>query len=218
VAAGLGLLGRRIRGPTMGIVLAYGWLAFPFTLFVLNTNSNDGLVAALLVAALLVAASAPARGAVGALASLTKFAPVAVAPLLATHRGGRRGFALFALAFAAVAASAMIPALLHGGDLHTFYDRTLRYQNGRSSPFSIWGLYGGLGGLQTVVKVAGLAFAVVIAFVPRRRDVVGLAALCAAVILALQLGVTHWFYLYIAWFLPLVLVALLGRYREPATA
>jgi NADH:ubiquinone oxidoreductase subunit 5 (subunit L)/multisubunit Na+/H+ antiporter MnhA subunit len=45
---------------------------------------------------------------------------------------------------------------------------------------------------------------------------VGLAALAAAVVIALQLGVTHWFYLYIVWFLPLVLVALLGRYREPA--
>ena len=34
-------------------------------------------------------------------------------------------------------------------------------------------------------------------------------------LIALQLGVTHWFYLYIVWFFPLVLVALLGRYGEP---
>jgi hypothetical protein len=34
-------------------------------------------------------------------------------------------------------------------------------------------------------------------------------------VIALQLGVTHWFYLYIVWFLPFVLVALLGRYGEP---
>jgi hypothetical protein len=27
--------------------------------------------------------------------------------------------------------------------------------------------------------------------------------------------VTHWFYLYIVWFLPFALVALLGRYGEP---
>ena len=56
-------------------------------------------------------------------------------------------------------------------------------------------------------------------FVPRRRDVVGLAALCAAVLIALQLGVTYWFYLYIVWFFPLVMLALLGRdRREPAPA
>ena len=42
------LLGRRIRGPTLGIVLAYGWAAFPFTLFVSNSNSNDSLVAMLI--------------------------------------------------------------------------------------------------------------------------------------------------------------------------
>jgi hypothetical protein len=58
-------------------------------------------------------------------------------------------------------------------------------------------------------------FAVAAAFLPRRRDLIGLAALAGAVVIALQLGVTHWFYLYIVWFLPFVLVALLGRYREP---
>jgi hypothetical protein len=59
------------------------------------------------------------------------------------------------------------------------------------------------------------AFAVVLAiglaFVPRRRDTAGLAALCAAVLIALQLGVTHWFYLYLVWFFPLVMLALLAE-------
>jgi hypothetical protein len=36
------------------------------------------------------------------------------------------------------------------------------------------------------------------------------AALAAAVIIAVQLPALHWFYLYIVWFLPLVLVAVLG--------
>jgi hypothetical protein len=56
---------------------------------------------------------------------------------------------------------------------------------------------------------------VAVAFVPRRRDIVGLSALAAAVLIALQLGVTHWFYLYIAWFLGPALIALLGD-AEPA--
>ena len=51
---------------------------------------------------------------------------------------------------------------------------------------------------------------------PRRRDLVGLAGLRAAILIALQLGVTHWFYLYIPWFFPLVMLALLGRYGAPA--
>jgi hypothetical protein len=67
-----------------------------------------------------------------------------------------------------------------------------------------------------VVEAAALAFAAAAAFIPRRRDLIGLAALAGAVVIALQLGVTHWFYLYIVWFLPFVFVALLGRYAEPA--
>ena len=88
---GLFFLGRRIRGPTTGIVLAYGWAAYPFTLYALSSNSNDTLVALLVVLALLVISSAPARGAVAALAGLTKFAPLALAPLLL--RGRRRPLA-----------------------------------------------------------------------------------------------------------------------------
>ena len=81
------LLGRRVRGPTLGIVLAYAWVAYPFTLFALESNSNDALVAVLVLAALLAASTSrrPARGAFAALAGLTKFAPLALVPLLATY-------------------------------------------------------------------------------------------------------------------------------------
>ncbi len=85
------LLGRRVRGPGLGIVLAYAWVSYPFTLFALESNSNDSLVAVLILAALLVASSPPARGMFAALAGLTKFAPLALAPLLWTH-GVRRAF------------------------------------------------------------------------------------------------------------------------------
>jgi len=79
----------------------------------------------------------------------------------------------------------------------------------------VWGLYGGLGGLQTAVQIGAVALAVALAVVPRRDDVVGLAAGCAAVLVAIQLGIDHWFYLYIPWFFPLVMIALLGRYGSP---
>ena len=35
------LIGRRVRGPSLGIALAYAWVSFPFTLFALDSNSND---------------------------------------------------------------------------------------------------------------------------------------------------------------------------------
>ena len=70
--------------------------------------------------------------------------------------------------------------------------------------------------LQTVVKVAAVGLALAVAFVPRRPDERQVAALGAAVLIALQLAVTHWFYLYVVWFVPFVLVAVFGAYRERA--
>jgi hypothetical protein len=223
------LLGRRMRGPTLGIALAYAWASYPFTLFSLESNSNDSLVAVLIIAALLSATyrsrlAPAARGTFTALAGLTKLAPLALAPLLATHellgqrslRMSRRAGALtlFTLAFLAAAALALVPAVTHDS-LHAIYERTIAYQANRGSPFSVWGLYGGLGGLQLAVQIAAVVLAVGLALIPRRADLVGLAAACGAVIIAVQLGIEHWFYLYIPWFFPLVIVALLGRFAEP---
>jgi len=218
------LLGRRMRGPTLGVVLAYAWVSYPFTLFALESNANDTLVAVIVLAALLAASyrsrlAPTARGAMAALAGLTKFAPLALVPILATdglrQTGARqrpRAFALFGLAFLGVAAIASIPALRHD-TLHTIYERTIEYQANRGSPFSVWGLYG-LHGWEQAVELMAVALALLLAVVPRRADLVGLAAACGAVIVALQLGIEHWFYLYIPWFFPLALLALLGRFSS----
>jgi hypothetical protein len=224
------LIGRRVRGPSLGVALAYAWVAFPFTLFALDSNSNDTLVAVLVLAAVLAATYrsrlAPGmRGMFAALAGLSKFAPLALAPLLATHGLWERGdgarvrtrvreLVTFLVAFALAAAAVSIPAFSHDS-LHTIYERTFVYQSNRNSPFSVWGLYGGLGGWQETVQIAAVVLAVGLAVIPRRADVVGLAAACAAVIVAAQLGIDHWFYLYIPWFFPLVMIALLGRFEAP---
>ena len=220
------LLGRRMRGPTLGVALAYAWSAYPFTLFALESNSNDSFVGTLVLAAVLAASyrselARAGRGVFAALAGLTKFAPLALAPLLATHglwelpRARRaRALALYAAAFAGTAALVSIPALGHDS-LHTIYERTIVYQSNRGSPFSVWGLYG-LQGLETLAEIAAVALAVALAVLPRRPDVVGLAAACAAVIIATQLGIEHWFYLYIPWFFGLVIVALFGALSDPS--
>jgi hypothetical protein len=216
-AGGLWLLGRRLRGPDLGVLLAWAWATFPFTLLVANSNANDGLVALLVTASMLALARPAVRGAVVAAAALTKFGPIVLAPLFATYRDGEatrapRVIAVTAAAFAAAAALALAPVAF-GDGLGTFYDRTLGFQADRGSPFSVWGLYGGLDLLQGAVGVAALALAVVVAFVPRRRDPVSVAALGAATLIALQLALDHWFYLYLVWFLPLALVALLSGRR-----
>jgi hypothetical protein len=221
------LIGRRMRGPTLGVALAYAWASYPFTLFALESNSNDTLVAVVVLAAVLAASyrsklALSLRGVLAALAGLTKFAPLALAPLLATHGLGelaprRRALALtlFIAAFLGAAALALLPALAHDS-LHTLYTRTIDYQANRGSPFSVWGLYGGLRGPQAAVELAAVALALALAVLPRRAGLSGLATACAAVIIATQLGIEHWFYLYIPWFFPLVMLALLGRFSDPA--
>jgi hypothetical protein len=216
------LLGRRMRGPTLGILLAYSWVSFPFTLFSLESNSNDTLVAVLVLAALLAAgyrssAATLSRGALSALAGLTKFAPLALAPLLATDtlrsaplRRRPLLYALFMVGFLATGAVVVIPALAHDS-LHTIYERTIAYQSERNSPFSVWGLYGWHGG-ERVAEVAAVGLALGLAVIPRRGDLVGLAAGCGAILIGIELTLEHWFYLYIPWFFPLVMLALLGRY------
>ena len=57
-----------------------------------------------------------------------------------------------------------------------------------------------------------IGLGILVAFVPRRRDALQVAALGAAVLLATQLIAIHWFYLYIVWFTPFLLAALFGEY------
>ena len=183
------LLGRRLNA---GRLLAYLWAAYPFTLLAMASAANDALVAALILAALALAARPAARGAVLALAGLTKFAPLALAPLLATYRRGT----LVTVA-AAVGTAALILAPF---ELDRLWERTLGFQAGRSSPFSLWGSYGWAEPLQPVAVAATVILAVAVAFVPRRRDLHTLCALAAAVLIALQLALGYWFYLYLVWF------------------
>ena len=93
VLGGLLLLGRRLRpardGVALGVALAYAWAAYPYTAFVLESNSNDSLVALGCVGALLAASLARDyaaglwTGVALGLASAAKFVTLALAPLFA---------------------------------------------------------------------------------------------------------------------------------------
>jgi hypothetical protein len=214
---GLFLLGRRVRGPDFGVLLAYLWGAYPFTFYVLQSSSNDSLVSLLLVLTLLLFTSQPGRGIFAALAGFVKFAQLALGPLFWRGVGdswprGRR-LLTFPVAFAVASVVVMLPVILPG-DLHRFWEDTIVRQADRTSPFSIWGLWGGLTGVQHLLQGAAAGLALLVAFVPRRRSIYDVAALAAAVTIAFQLGLTHWFYLYIVWFFPLVTFALFGSHPE----
>ncbi|HKZ15157.1 MAG TPA: hypothetical protein VJL81_15070, partial [Solirubrobacterales bacterium] len=229
------VLGIRIRpGPSgrrLGAILAFGWAAFPYTAYVLESDSNDALIAALLVATMVLLARPFWRGVTASLAVWAKFAPLLLAPMLLTYdpnpreravpgdHGVRarirraqdavisRRMGLFVLGFGAVTAIAIAWPLINPG-LHTFYERTIAAQAGRSSPFSIWGQAESLEPLRVAILAATGALAIALAFVPRKKSLLQVAAFSAALMLGVQLTLHHWFYLYIVWFFPLLLIAL----------
>ncbi|MFL5899496.1 MAG: hypothetical protein ACJ76D_13755 [Solirubrobacterales bacterium] len=231
------LVGIRIRpgpeGQRLAATLAFGWAAYPYSAYVLESNSNDSLVAALLLATLLLAAKPLARGATLAAATWAKFVAAPLIPMFMAYRpagpvaagdpppparqegvppttppaGGRRQLLLFGLGFALVTLAVMLWPAINPG-LKTFYDRTIASQAGRSSPFSIWGQVPSLEPIRIALLAGTAALAVVLAFIPKRKSLVQLAALSAALLICLQLTLHHWFYLYIVWFYPLLLVAL----------
>jgi hypothetical protein len=235
-------LGLRIRpgpaGRKLAATLAFGWAAYPYTAFALESNSNDTLVAALLVATLLVLARPAARGVLAALATLTKFAPVLLMPMLMTYRpadpvtagdppppavakassgvvpptappaGGK-----FVLGFSITIAVLMAWPTIDPG-LSTVWERTIAYQSDRDSPFSLWGQVAALEPLRIAILAAVGIFAIALAFWPKEKKLTQVAALGAALLIGLQLTAQHWFYLYIVWFFPLLLVAMTSLDRE----
>ena len=205
------LIGRRMRGPTLGLALAYAWAANPFTLYALDCNVNDALVAALVLGAIArrVVARRPRRvhRARGDGEVRAAGAGAAVRDLLARRAALRPRRRAGARAVPAAGPRLRRPA------------RVLRPHAGLPGLARLAVL--GLGPLR-VGHGAGRG--------PGRRRCCwpspspscragatssGSRALAAAVLIALQLGVTHWFYLYIVWFLGPLLIALLGD-AEPA--
>jgi hypothetical protein len=204
-------LGRRLRrgrdGNALGVFLAYAWASYPYTLFVSNSNANDALVALLVVLSFGALTAPRARGAMLALAGAAKFAPLALAPLFATYDRRRlRDMALFAVALAATTVLVYAPVVPDGG-VSELWNRTVGFQLGRDSPFSIWGLHPSLDWLQTLAKVAAIGLTLLVTLVPKRKSPLQLAALAAAVLIAFEITITHWFYLYIVWWFPLAFVA-----------
>jgi len=198
----------------------FAWAAYPFTAYTLNANTNDAIMPAFLVLGFWLASSAWASGAAVALAGWAKFGALLAAPLWATYPSiDLRRLVRFALSFVGATLVAFSLLLLEP-DLwkaaRTFWERTLGFQVGRDSPFSLWG-WGqyhaqgipDLGFVQPVLVVLAVALALVVAVLPRRKGPVELAALTAALLIAFQLTLTHWFYLYLPWVLPFVLLWLL---------
>ena len=216
----LALVGWRFGGRRLAALLAFAWAAYPFTAYTLNANTNDAIMPAFLLAGFALVISDWARGAAVALAGWTKFGALLVAPLWAAYptlelrRLGRFAVAFFGATLLAFAVLLLEPSLWEA--LRTSWERTIGFQSGRDSPFSIWG-WGqyhargipDLGFLQPIVATLAVLLALAVTVRPRRKGPLELAALTAAVLVAFQLTLTHWFYLYLPWVVPFVFLWLL---------
>lgn len=225
--AGMYFAGRRLAGSDraerrrIGLALAWGWAAFPYTTFVLSCNVNDGIVAAFLIWGFVWLSSLPLAGVMLGFAASVKFFPAILGPLWASFPRAFRGWgkrALFILGFV-LAAAATVPVILLGnGSFGTFWDRSIVWQLGRDSPFSIWGQHTDtLAGVQHVGQYVLVALALAAYLWPPRKTYAQAAAASAALIVGFEILLTHWFYLYIPWFFPLAFIAFLGwtvRKRE----
>ena len=219
---GLALVGRRLGGPRLSASLAFAWVAWPFSQYASSSNTNDSIMPALLVFGFLVLTSDVGRGAVVAVSGWTKFASLILAPLWAGYPRAlapRRALVYLA-GFLVTTALVFFVLLLEPSPFHAarvFFDRTVRYQVGRDSPFSLWdwGQYHAKGipdlhlaqrALQLVLVAAALAFAVW----PRQRSPLRLAALTTILLVGFEVVLTYWNYPYLVWFFPFACLALVA--------
>ncbi|HSL63247.1 MAG TPA: hypothetical protein VK874_01200 [Gaiellaceae bacterium] len=218
---GLAAVGYRYGRGRLAATLALAWAANPFTQYASSSNTNDAIMPALLIWGFWAASSPSARGVLGALAAWTKLASLLTVPLWLTYPERKPRPALtFAAAFAATTLLSFWTLLASGNPLHelrVFYERTFQIQADRSSPFSLWdwGDYhaAGLPDLALVQRAGQVLLvvaAIAVAFVPRRKTPLQLAALTAALLVGFQLLLTHWSGLYVAWFFPFVALAVLA--------
>jgi len=182
-------------------------------------ESNDALIAALCVWTIAIAAERPAaRELLMAAATLTKFLP---ALLALQFLGIRRGRARYAVTLAASLTAMLAWPLITSGPAN-FVNSTFGYQllqRGGGIQFSIWTY---LPHAVTAARATLATALTLLALSPMaRRGVQGTrthAALAAALLADAQLLLGYWFYSYLTWFYPLLVIAVIragpGRERD----
>lgn len=193
--------------------MTIAWLTFPALVVTVTTGSTDAVLAAIVLGAILAWRRPAAASALVAAGAWFKLVPLALLPLvLAPLRGRRLAAAL--VAAAAISIAALAPLLALGGlGAITAMAHAVGYQVARVSPQSLWAVTGSVP-LQQLVQAATLALVVGAAVRLRRDGALAsdrrrLAALCAAVMIGLQLSASYWTYMYLAWALPGLMLSLL---------
>ena len=222
--------GWRFGGPRLAATLAFAWAAYPFTQYASSSNTNDAIMPAFLDLGLLARDVAVRRAARSSRSPAGRSSrALLLAPLWGSYpgRAGARGRACLRSGLrgrdrslrSRSCCSSRAP--LHAA--RVFWDRTIGWQLGRDSPFSIWDWRQyharGIPDLHLVQQRAA-----------RRCSSLGALACGAscrgarrrsssprsprALLIGFELVLTHWFYLYIPWFFPFVAFVVLAAPRR----
>jgi hypothetical protein len=212
------IAGWRYAGTRGGAVLFFAWTVFPYTLYSTNNNTNDVLVAAVAAIGLATATLPLARGASIAAGFAIKIFPIALAPLWMLQDGRKREPIVdFAIGGLGVVFLTFWVVALDGdpiGGTALFFEKTLLFQGGRESPWTIFTQVPQLAFLRQLLTALAILLAFFVAVLPKKRTIRRLAALSAAVIIAFQITFNYWFYTYVIWFEPFVFLALLLATNE----
>jgi hypothetical protein len=208
--AGLYKVGRRLGGRELGRAFVFAYLLFPFPDLSLTAETNDALIAALCVWTIAAATERPvARGLLMAAATLTKFLPGLMALQFLGIRKGRRRYVLTLVA--SLAAMLAWPVITSGPA--QFLDSTVGYQlirRGGGVQFSIWTYLPNAALVARPLLAAALLLLALSPLVrPRVPDPREQAAFAAALLIGAQLLIGYWFYSYLTWCYPLLVIAVI---------
>jgi hypothetical protein len=212
--AGLHKLGCRLGGRPLAQAFLFAYLLYAFTDLPLAAESNDALIAALCVWTIVAAGRPVARGLLIAAATLTKFVPALLAFQFLAIRPGR---ARYALALVISLAGMLTWPLVTSGPAR-FLNSTFGYQllqRGGGIQFSIWTYLPHVAMLaRPALAVALVVLAISAMFRRPGQDARQHAALAAVLLIGGELVLGYWFYTYLIWFYPLLVIAIVQPCRD----
>jgi len=231
-ALGLYLLGRRYGGADSGVLLALVYLLCPY---VIGIGGAGGLQwtshivgIPFIIFALFFAGSPVLAGLLLAVAAGMLYYPVFLVPLWFGYYVRTTGWKDAVKFIAPIVVVGLVclflilgltkPAgeyrdmsVLRAFLYDTVYQQQFNKHTYGSSPFSFWGQYPAVAGRGKALAGFGfLALAVIVGFVPRRMSLSRLVALTAAVLVAMQLPMSHGSGTYIGFYIGPFIVTLFG--------
>jgi hypothetical protein len=205
---------RSVEAEEAGLRAALTWLAFPPLLITVSTGTTDPVLAAMLALALLLWRRPGLTTGMLTVAGWFKFAPFMLLPVAVAPLRGRR--LVGALGAIVVVSLPLLGLLVTLGGVGGPADmvHSMSYQFTRGSMQSVWGALG-ITGAQPFGQACVLGLITASALVLFREphlaaDRRRMAALCAAILIGVQLSADYWAFLYLAWVLPLIACSVLS--------